>query len=40
MFILSQDAHKKMKTSMMHNFSGLYVINYYFLHRVFTCDDA
>ena len=30
----------KMKTSMIHIFCGFYGINYLFLPRVYTCDDA
>jgi hypothetical protein len=29
-----------MKTSMIHIFCGFYGINYLFLPRVYTCDDA
>jgi hypothetical protein len=38
-FILSQDA-TKMKNLHDTYFSVFYVINYLFLHGVFTCDDA
>jgi hypothetical protein len=38
-FILSQDA-TKMKNQHDTYFSGFYVINYLFLHKVFACDDA
>jgi hypothetical protein len=31
--------HTKIKTSMMHIFSGIYLINYFF-SKVFTCDDT
>jgi hypothetical protein len=37
--ILSQNAHK-IKFQHHAYFCGFYVINYLFLHRVFTCDDA
>jgi hypothetical protein len=35
----SKDAHNHEKQHDTY-FSGFYVINYLFLHRVFTCDDA